>query len=62
MERWYIFTDDELYALLNALTFAVPTFDSQCKGQWAGEWKVNRRIGEDLKAQITSELRTREGK
>lgn len=61
--RLTLFTDDELYALLNALTFAVPTFDSHCEDsqQWAGEWKVNRRIGEDLKAQITMELRTREG-
>ena len=62
MKRWTLFTDDELYALLNALTFAVPTFDSQCEGQWAGEWKVNRTIAETLKGEITTELRTREGK
>jgi hypothetical protein len=63
MERWQLFTDDELYALLNALTFSVPTVDSHCEDsqQWAGEWKVNRAIAETLKAEITSVLREREG-
>lgn len=62
--RYSRFTDDELYALLNALTFAVPTFGSHCEDsqQWSGEWKINRAIAEALKGEITSELREREGK
>lgn len=65
MERWQSFSDDELYAMLNVVTFAVPTcFAPYCEEsqQWAGEWKVNRAIAETLKSEITRVLREREGK
>ena len=63
MKRWTLFTDDELYALLNALTFAVPTFDSHCEKtqQWAGEWKVKRTIRLRTRQTRSSNHRRRTG-
>jgi hypothetical protein len=62
MERWKLFTDDELYAMLNALTFAAPSFsDAAGGGQFAGSWKGQGDMAAQIKCEITSVLRDREG-
>jgi len=62
MQRWTLFTDDELYALLNSLTFSAPSFaDAAGGGHFETSWKSAGDMAANLKAEIISVLRDREG-